>query len=51
MKRILVKLVGIRDLDDLAEVHDGYAIRYVLDYREPVRDKEVSKAEFMLQVL
>ena len=41
VERVGVKLGGRGDLDDAAEVHDGDAVRDVLDDGQPVRDEEV----------
>jgi len=39
------------DLHDAAEIHYGDAAADVLDYRQIVRDEQISEAEFLLQVL
>ena len=44
------ELVGRRDLDDLAEVHDGDPVAHVADDREVVRDEEVGEPQLVLQV-
>ena len=41
-------LVGV--FDDLAEIHDGYAVADVLDHRQVVRDEQVGEALFALQI-
>src|SRR5262249_28430030 len=51
MSRVGVELLGRRDLDDLAQVHHGYAGRDVLDDREVVGDEQVREAELGLQIL
>ena len=45
------QLVGIRDLDDLAEVHDGDALGNVPHDEKIVRDEKVRDAELFLQLL
>ena len=51
MQRVLVQVVGRRDLDDLAEVHDDDPRRDVTDDGEVVRDEEIRQVEVALQVL
>ena len=51
MLRVLVQLVGIRDLDDLAEVHDGDALGNVPHDEKVMRDEKVRDAELFLQLL
>jgi hypothetical protein len=48
MDRPRVELVGGRELDDLAEVHDRDPIRDVADDVEVVRDEEVVEPELVL---
>ena len=50
MGGIAVELVGRSELDNLAEVHDGYLVGKVLDDGKVVGDKEVTKAELILEV-
>ena len=45
MLRVLVELVGLPQLDDAAEVHDGDAVGDVADDAEVVRDEEVGQVE------
>src|SRR5258708_19735450 len=40
----------IRDLDDLAEIHDGDAVADTLDDCEVVGDEQIGKPELALQV-
>ena len=40
-----------RHLDDLAEIHDGNAMRHVLDNSQIVADEEQREAELPLQIL
>ena len=51
MGRTLVDVGLAPDLDDLAEVHHGYAIGDVANEREVVRDEEVRQREVALQRL
>lgn len=51
MKRVVKKLVFIGKLHGMAQVHDHYAIRDVLNDRKVVADKNVSQSELLLQVL
>ena len=51
VRRPLVDLVTCSDLDDLAEVHDGDAVRHVPDDREVVCDEKVREPELALQRL
>ena len=51
MLRVFVQLVGIRDLDDLAEVHDGDALGNVPHDEKIVRDEKIRDAELFLQLL
>ena len=51
MERVVVELVGRRDLDDRAEVHDRDPVGDVADDREVVRDEEVREVELLLQAL
>ena len=43
--RVLVQLVGVRDLDDLAEVHDGDALGNVPHDKKVMRDEQIRNAE------
>ena len=45
MPRVVVEVVGRRDLDDLAEVHHRDPVADVAHDREVVRDEEVGQAE------
>ena len=40
----------LRELDDLAEIHDRDAVADVLDHREVVRDEQVGELQLLLQV-
>ena len=51
MERVLVELLGRRQLGHLAQVHHADAIGEVLDDREVVRDEQIGEAELPLQVL
>ena len=51
MDRPLVELLGRRELDDLAEVHDGDAVGDVAHDAEVVRDEDVGQRELVLQVV
>ena len=44
------ELVGRRDLDDLAEVHDRDPVGHVAHDRHVVADEEVGQAEALLQI-
>ena len=45
MERVVVQVVGRRDLHDLAEVHDRDPVGDVADDRQVVRDEEVRQPE------
>ncbi len=47
----LVQRLAVRQLDDLAEVHHGDAVRDVPDDREVVRDDHVRETELVLEVV
>src|SRR5450759_4409172 len=49
--RLVIKHRAVRDLDDLAEVHDGHAVGGVLDHRQVVGDEDVCQFELVLKVL
>ncbi len=51
VQRVVVELLGGRDLDDPAEVHDRDPRRDVTDDREVVGDEQVRQPELPLQVL
>ena len=51
MLRTLVHVVGVADLDDLAEVHHRDLVADVAHHREVVRDEHVREPELVLQVL
>ena len=51
MERVVVELLGRRDLDDLAEVHDRDPVGDVPDDGQVVRDEEVREVEVALQAL
>ena len=51
VERVVKEGVAIGELDDLAEVHDGDAVRDVLDHAEVVGDKEIGEAQLGLEVL
>ena len=44
------KFIGLSELNDLAQVHDGHPVADVFDDGEVVRDEKVGEAEFLLQV-
>ena len=46
-----VELLGRRELDDLAQVHHGDAVRDVADDAEVVGDEDVGQRELVLQVV
>src|ERR1700740_477569 len=46
VKRVGVELSSRGDLDYASEVHDCYSVADMLDYREVVRDEEVSQIKF-----
>src|SRR5450759_3423532 len=48
--RVVIEHHAIRDLDDLAEVHDGHAVGGVLDHRQVVGDEDVRQFELVLKV-
>src|SRR5258708_2442204 len=50
MKRRAIQLGSVRDLDDLAEVHDCYPVADVPDDREVMRDEDVREVEIPLQL-
>jgi hypothetical protein len=49
MARVLEQDRGLRELDDLAEVHDGDALAHRAHHREVVRDEQVRERERVLQ--
>jgi hypothetical protein len=51
MEWIYIELRGVRDLNDSAQVHHRDARRDVLDHRETMRNKKVSKPELLLKIL
>ena len=51
MERVVVELLGRRDLDDPAEVHDRDPVGDVADDGQVVRDEEVGKVEVLLEAL
>ena len=51
MQRVVVEVVGGRELHDLAEVHDRDPVGDVPDDREVVRDEEVGEVEVALELL
>lgn len=46
-----VQPVGVRVLDDLAQIHHRHSIRDVADHTEVVGDEQVGQAELVLQLL
>ena len=50
MDRAYENLLGIGFLDYLAQIHYSYAIGYVFDHGEVVRDEQIRKAEPLLKV-
>ena len=51
VERVVVQVVGRRDLDDLAEVHHRDPVGDMPDDGQVVGDEEVGGAEFLLEVL
>src|SRR5581483_5492032 len=51
MRRLVVDLMLVADLDDLPEVHDRNAVGHVADDREVVRDEDVRQSEVALERL
>src|ERR1700722_2098620 len=51
MPRVQIDLIARRDFDNLAEVHDGYAIADVFYHPQVVRDEQVGQLQLLLQVL
>ena len=51
MRRVLVKLVAVGELDQLAQVHDGDPLAEMADHAQVVGDEEVGQAELVAQVL
>src|SRR5947209_15534613 len=51
VRRPLVDVLAGADLDDLAEIHHGDAVRYVADDGEVVRDEEIGQAHVVLEGL
>ena len=51
MQRVIEQLVAIRQLDDAAEIHHGYALTEMPHHREIVGDEQVSEAEALAQIL
>ena len=49
VERVAVQLLGAGDLDDLAQIHDGHAVRDVLDHGKVVGDEEIGQAQLLLQ--
>jgi hypothetical protein len=50
VQRPAEELLGRRQLDDLAQVHDGDAVGDVADHGEVMRDEEVGQVELVLQL-
>jgi hypothetical protein len=50
VSRALEETFLVRDLDDLAEVHDGYPRRDMLDDGQVVSDKQIRESELLLQI-
>src|ERR1700682_3673826 len=50
MLRTAVQVVAIRELDDLAQVHDGHAVADVLHHAQIVGDKQIRQPELGLQL-
>ena len=50
MKGCPEECVLLRELDDLAEIHDGDTVADVLDHREIMRNEEVGELQLLLQV-
>ena len=51
MRRRAEQAVGIRDLDDAAEIHHRDAVRNVPDHRKIVRNEQVGEIQLPLQIL
>ena len=50
MDGVLVQVVRVRNLDHLAEVHDGDALRDVMDDEQIVRNEQIRHAELLLKL-
>ena len=50
MKRVVIELVAVGQLDDFSDVHDGDARRDVAHYGEVVRDKQIGELESLLEL-
>ena len=51
VRRTLVDVLAVADLDDLAQVHDGHPVGDVPDHRQVMRDEEEGDAQLLLQVV
>src|SRR6185503_17541 len=51
VERVLVEVDAVRELDDLAEVHDRDAVADVTNDRQVVRDEQIRQLEAILQLL
>src|ERR1700730_3668421 len=51
VRRISVQLLARRNLDDLPEIHHGYARRYVFDNRQVMRNEQICEHELLLERL
>lgn len=51
MEWLREKLLGLRDFNDLADVHDDNPIADILDHAQVVGNEEVCQIDFFLQVL
>ena len=49
VQRLAPKRAPVRQFDDLAEIHDGDAIRDMLDHGQIMRDKEIADVELSPQ--
>ena len=51
MQRLLVHLLGRRQLDQPAGIQDGDPVRDVADHRQVVGDEEIGEPELLLEIL
>ena len=49
VQRLAPECAPVRQFDDLAEIHDGDAIRDMLDHGQIMRDKEIADIELSAQ--
>ena len=51
MFRPFVETLGVRELNDLTQVHDCHPIAHIFDNTQIVRDKKKRQTELLLEVL